>query len=548
MDILKIAMIGMAGVCLAIPLKSYKAEYGMLISLGTCVCIFIYLVTKLEIVVEYIGRIETVLNLDGGYIRLMLKMMGITYVAQFAAEICKDAGYGAVGSQIELFGKVSILFVSIAGIAADGWEFFMRDRDVLRSCDFGCYIGKLKVNLFFIGILLLLCMVIFPLQVQAEKKEADTDLDRELDTGLEKEADSDVDFDTERKEMLGYLTKENLFSDLDEFSGRETGMTFSELVGSISKQGALESLAGIGGYIKEALVGELEENKKSMMQIVVLVLIFSILQNFLGLVENSYITELCYVLTYLVLMLFVLKSFSVTSEIVSHLLQNVTGFMKMLLPSYLAIMVFAGNAMSAMSFYELTFFILYGIEVLMIYVLLPLINLYVLFYLTNCMMKEEVFSKTAELVRDIFSWGAKLVLTIVVGLNVVQGMIAPAVDYASRTTLTKSLSLIPGIGGAAAAIGDIFIGSGMVIKNSVGVAAMVLLIFLSLIPFCKVLIITLLYKCMAAFLEPIADKRIAGAMSGAAHGGEMLMRVITTTVFMVFITVAMMCATTSFVV
>lgn len=426
----------------------------------------------------------------------------------------------------------------------------MRDRDVLRSCDFGRYIGKLKVNLFFVGILLLLCMVIFPLQVQAEKKKGpDTGVDRELDTGLEKEADSDVDFDTEREEMLGYLTKENLFSDLDEFSERETGMSFSELVGSISKQGALESLAGIGGYIKEALVGELEENKKSMMQIVVLVLIFSILQNFLGLVENSYITELCYVLTYLVLMLFVLKSFSVTSEIVSHLLQNVTGFMKMLLPSYLAVMVFAGNAMSAMSFYELTFFILYGIEVLMIYVLLPLINLYVLFYLTNCMMKEEVFSKTAELVRDIFSWGAKLVLTIVVGLNVVQGMIAPAVDYASRTTLTKSLSLIPGIGGgAAAAIGDIFIGSGMVIKNSVGVAAMFLLIFLSLIPFCKVLIITLLYKCMAAFLEPIADKRIAGAMSGAAHGGEMLMRVITTTVFMVFITVAMMCATTSFVV
>ena len=374
----------------------------------------------------------------------------------------------------------------------------MRVRDVLRSCDFGRHIGKLKVNLFFVGILLLLCMVIFPLQVQAEKKEADTDLDRK----------TEVDFDTEREEMLGYLTKENLFSDLDEFSGRETGMTFSELVGSISKQGALESLAGIGGYIKEALVGELEENKKSMMQIVVLVLIFSILQNFLGLVENSYITELCYVLTYLVLMLFVLKSFSVTSEIVSHLLQNVTGFMKMLLPSYLAVMVFAGNAMSAMSFYELTFFILYGIEVLMIYVLLPLINLYVLFYLTNCMMKEEVFSKTAELVRDIFSWGAKLVLTIVVGLNVVQGMIAPAVDYASRTTLTKSLSLIPGIGGAAAAIGDIFIGSGMVIKNSVGVAAMFLLIFLSLIPFCK----------------------------------------ITTTVFMVFITVAMMCATTSFVV
>ena len=118
MDILKIAMIGMAGVCLAIPLKSYKAEYGMLISLGTCVCIFIYLVTKLEIVVEYIGRIETVLNLDGGYIRLMLKMMGITYVAQFAAEICKDAGYSAVAGQIEIYERLAVLAISMPILTA----------------------------------------------------------------------------------------------------------------------------------------------------------------------------------------------------------------------------------------------------------------------------------------------------------------------------------------------------------------------------------------------------------------------------------------------
>lgn len=118
MDILKIAMIGVTGVFLAIPLKSYKAEYGMLISLGTCICIFVYLVTKLEIVIDYISRIESVLHLDQGYIRLLLKMMGITYVAQFASEVCKDAGYGAISSQIEMFGKVSILFVSMPVLLA----------------------------------------------------------------------------------------------------------------------------------------------------------------------------------------------------------------------------------------------------------------------------------------------------------------------------------------------------------------------------------------------------------------------------------------------
>lgn len=379
------------------------------------------------------------------------------------------------------------------------------------------------------GIILgiLLCLLFLPMQVQAKE---------------------DVDFDNEREEMMGYLKKEDIFKQLDEFSGEEANITFSNLVESISKKGVTESLTDMGNYIKQVFTKELAANKKNMMQIVVLVLVFSILQNFLGLVENSYITELCYVLTYLVLMLFLLKSFAVTGEVVYSMLKTVTGFMRMLLPTYLAVMVFAGSAMSAMSFYELTFFILYGIEVLMTYLLLPLVDIYVLFCLSNYILKEEVFSKTAELVRDIFRWGAKIILTLVIGLNVVQGMIAPAMDYASRTTLTKSLGLIPGIGGAAAAIGDIFIGSGMVIKNSVGVAAILLLLLITMVPFFKVLVITLLYKFMAAFLEPVADKRISKAMSSVAEGGGMLMRVITTTVFMIFITVAMMCTTSSFMV
>lgn len=360
------------------------------------------------------------------------------------------------------------------------------------------------------------------------------------------EAAEDVDFDTEREEMLRYLENEDVFGDLEGLAKQETGITFSQLTGLIAENGVMGSLWEIGAYVLQSLIGEIRTNRQNMMHILVLVLLFCVLQNFLELTDNSYISELCYMLTYLVMMLLLLKSFSVTAQIVRDMLDTVTGFMRMLLPAYLGVMVFAGSAMSAMSFYELTFFILYGIEMIMTYFLLPLISVYVLFQLANYTLKDEVFSKTADLIHDLFGWGAKIILTLVVGLNVVQSMIAPAVDYASRTTLTKSLGLIPGIGGAASAIGDILIGSGMVIKNSVGVAAIFLLLFLTLVPFIKVLIITFLYKCMAALLEPIADKRIAKAMAGMATGGGMLMRMITTTVFMIFITIAMISATSSF--
>lgn len=360
------------------------------------------------------------------------------------------------------------------------------------------------------------------------------------------EAAEDVDFDTEREEMLRYLEDEDVFGDLEGLAKQETGITFSQLTGLIAENGVMGSLWEIGDYVLQSLIGEIRTNRQNMMHILVLVLLFCVLQNFLELTDNSYISELCYMLTYLVMMLLLLKSFSVTAQIVRDMLDTVTGFMRMLLPAYLGVMVFAGSAMSAMSFYELNFFILYGIEMIMTCFLLPLISVYVLFQLANYTLKDEVFSKTADLIHDLFGWGAKIILTLVVGLNVVQSMIAPAVDYASRTTLTKSLGLIPGIGGAASAIGDILIGSGMVIKNSVGVAAIFLLLFLTLVPFIKVLIITFLYKCMAAFLEPIADKRIAKAMAGMATGGGMLMRMITTTVFMIFITIAMISATSSF--
>ena len=93
MDILRIAVLGIAGVLLALLLQKEKSEYSMFISMAVCICIFIYI----------LGKVETVI----------LKMVGITYVAEFAMNICKDAGYAAVGNQIELFAKLSILVLSI---------------------------------------------------------------------------------------------------------------------------------------------------------------------------------------------------------------------------------------------------------------------------------------------------------------------------------------------------------------------------------------------------------------------------------------------------
>lgn len=113
MDIIKIAVLGIAGVLIALPLKREKSEYSTFIAITVCVCIFVYLLTKVELVLEFAGRLEALIPVDGRYVGMLVKMIGITYVAEFATNICKDAGYAAIASQIEIFAKLSILMVSI---------------------------------------------------------------------------------------------------------------------------------------------------------------------------------------------------------------------------------------------------------------------------------------------------------------------------------------------------------------------------------------------------------------------------------------------------
>lgn len=118
MDMIKVAAMGVAAVFLAVPLKKEKQEYSLFLSIAVCICIFVYILTKMEMVLAFLRRLETLVAVDSLYLGLVLKMTGITYVAEFAVNLCKDAGYTAVGSQIENFAKMSILVVSLPVLTA----------------------------------------------------------------------------------------------------------------------------------------------------------------------------------------------------------------------------------------------------------------------------------------------------------------------------------------------------------------------------------------------------------------------------------------------
>lgn len=109
MEIIKIGAMGIVGVMLAVWLKTVKPEYGIYVGMAAGLLIFGYTLHTFSFFMGEVEKLHTLLGEDTSFFAILLKVVGITYICEFCAGICKDAGYGAVGGQIEIFGKVMVL-------------------------------------------------------------------------------------------------------------------------------------------------------------------------------------------------------------------------------------------------------------------------------------------------------------------------------------------------------------------------------------------------------------------------------------------------------
>lgn len=100
-------------IVLAISLKIRNPEISAIISITICISIISLSVDRLGSMLKVLDRISSYIKVDKEYLSILLKLIGIAYICEFASGISKDAGYNAVAAQIELFGKLTMLVVSI---------------------------------------------------------------------------------------------------------------------------------------------------------------------------------------------------------------------------------------------------------------------------------------------------------------------------------------------------------------------------------------------------------------------------------------------------
>lgn len=113
MEIIKIGLIGLTGVLLAIPLKSYKNEYSIYIGLAVCLLILTYSVNYFTRILTGMDTMQNYLGDNFRYLSILFKAVGAAYVCEFCSGICKDAGYNGIAGQVETMGKMYILLTGM---------------------------------------------------------------------------------------------------------------------------------------------------------------------------------------------------------------------------------------------------------------------------------------------------------------------------------------------------------------------------------------------------------------------------------------------------
>ena len=78
--------------------------------------IFYYVLMQISVVISFITEMLDMVAIEETYYLQLLKMLGVAYVAEFSSSICKDAGQQSVAGMVELFGKISIVVLSIPGL------------------------------------------------------------------------------------------------------------------------------------------------------------------------------------------------------------------------------------------------------------------------------------------------------------------------------------------------------------------------------------------------------------------------------------------------
>ncbi|MDF2951840.1 MAG: hypothetical protein K0S18_1423 [Anaerocolumna sp.] len=305
------------------------------------------------------------------------------------------------------------------------------------------------------------------------------------------------------------------------------------------------SFKTLTGDIKEGIKNEVQSNIGTLTGLISIAVIAAVFTNFSHAFQNSQIAETGFYIAYLLLFSILTVSFISAARLADNTLSAILEFMKVLIPSYFITVAFTSGAATSMVYYQATLFLITFVDALLIHLIIPMINIFLIVSMANNLSKDDMLSKLAELISTVIKWMLKTLLAVVIGVNAIQGLILPVAENIKRSVFIKAAGSIPGVGNVLGGVAESIIGAGVLLKNAVGVAGVIVILIICAVPIIKLVVTALIYRISCAAVQPISDKRMLNCVSASAEAAGLLLQTVFVGAVLFLLTITIVAATTT---
>ena len=362
------------------------------------------------------------------------------------------------------------------------------------------------------------------------------------------DAAEDPDMDAVQEDIREALLSEFDFDEIEDSLTQmfpQEKITFGEVVSSLISGDMEETIRMFLQFLADQVSYEFDYNRKNLVYVLLVALTAAVFSSFAGAFKSRQISDISFYVMYMLLITLCLTAFRTSAEGMEERLGSLVDFMRVLCPSYFLAVAFASGSVTSLFFYNVILFLIYIVELVIVRFLLPVVNIYIMIRVLGNLTGEDFLSEFADLIKKVVSWILKTLLVCVISVNVVQGLLAPAIDAVKRSALTRTAEALPWVGNAVGGVAEVVLGTAVLIKNGIGMAGAVISVAICAVPIFQMLIMALMYKLAAALVQPVSDKRITTCISGVSEGYEIMVKVIFTAGLLFMITIAIVAASTS---
>lgn len=347
----------------------------------------------------------------------------------------------------------------------------------------------------------------------------------------------------------GAEVKDYDFSDVDrsikENEAQDYIGSFKELVLKLVN-GENSGDKGIFRDVADIFINSFTAHKNVVINIIILAVLSAFISSFAPVLNKGMINDTAHMIIEIMLITLLMASFYSAVITSTDTIQGFIDIYKSLIPAFFSAVTFASGSITSAAYYEVVLIAITFVNDILKNVILRMVKVYLLLGFADLLMKKSPFSQAMELILTVIKWGCKLSLVAFSGVAGLKGMINPISDEAKKSVIYKTLKIIPGIGNGVDTVSSTVAGAGAVIKNAVGVAAIIVIMAVCCMPVMKLVSLTVIFKVTAAAIEPVADKRIVKAVGNVSAAIGLLCIITLTAMSLFLLMTAIICICTNY--